>query len=121
MTNKDNTPIYVQLANRVIDDIASAKLSADDKIPSVRELAAIYEVNANTAMKAIEMLANNEIIYNKRGLGYFVSEGAEQKIVENKRKKFSEEYLPNLVKIMKQLNITFDDLKQQAQNLQIED
>lgn len=108
----DNTPIFIQLSERLADDIIEDKIQEDDRIPSVRELAGHYEVNANTAMKAIERLADNNIIYNKRGMGYFVSQGAKQKIVEIRKKDFFDNFLPFLKKNMTQLHLTFEDLKE---------
>lgn len=120
MITKDNTPIYVQLADKIADDIASGKLCEDAKIPSVRELSANYEVNANTAMKTIEMLASNDIVYNKRGVGYFVTKGSNEKILGRRREEFVENHLPNLLRAMKQLNISFDDLKKMSKEINVE-
>ncbi len=108
----DNTPIFIKLSERLADDIIEDKIKEDDRIPSVRELAGHYEVNVNTAMKAIERLADNDIIYNKRGMGYFVCQGAKQKIVETRRKDFFDNFLPFLKKNMTQLSLTFEDLEE---------
>ncbi|MBQ9253403.1 MAG: GntR family transcriptional regulator [Bacteroidales bacterium] len=110
---RDNTPIFIQLADTIADDIISEKFSEQERIPSVREIAAQYEVNVNTAMKAIERLSNNNIIYNKRGMGYFVNKGAKDEIMKTRRQDFFDNFLPLLYKNMKQLGISFEEIKQE--------
>lgn len=76
MTFTNDKPIYIQMADLLCDDILAGKFVADDRIPSVREFAVQMEVNTNTAVKTYDMLSRDNIIYNKRGLGYFVSPDA---------------------------------------------
>ena len=73
MTFSNDKPIYIQMADRLCDEILSGVYQDDDRIPSVREYAVLLEVNTNTAVKAYDELARANIIYNKRGLGYFVT------------------------------------------------
>ena len=73
MDFNNNKAIYEQMADRMCDEIIAGNYRADDRIPSVREYAIMLEVNTNTAVKAYELLAREDIIYNKRGLGYFVA------------------------------------------------
>lgn len=79
MTFNNEKAIYVQMADRLCDEILAGTYKDDDRIPSVREYAVMLEVNTNTAVKAYDELARANIIYNKRGLGYFVTwcEGAD--------------------------------------------
>ena len=81
MIFSNDKPIYIQMADRLCDEILSGVYKDDDRIPSVREYAVLLEVNTNTAVKAYEQLAREEIIYNKRGLGYFVTKGAPARVV----------------------------------------
>ena len=76
------------MADRLCDEIIAGTYKADDRIPSVREYAVMLQVNTNTAVKAYELLAREEIIYNRRGLGYFVSPGARKQIMTVRRKVF---------------------------------
>lgn len=62
--------IYVQIADRLCDEILTGKYDDDERIPSVREYAVLLEVNTNTAVKSYDLLASAGIIYNRRGLGY---------------------------------------------------
>ena len=102
--------IYIQMADRLCDEILSGVYKDDDRIPSVREYAVLLEVNTNTAVKAYEQLAREEIIYNKRGLGYFVTKGAKAQILKVRKKEFMKERLPELFRQMQLLGITLDDI-----------
>ena len=85
MNFKDNKAIYLQIADRIGDQILSGALVPEGKVPSVRELAAEIEVNANTVARTYDHLQQNGVIYTKRGLGYFVSPEAKEKIVTSRR------------------------------------
>ncbi len=110
MRFKDNKAIYLQIADLICDDILQGKLLEDERIPSVREYAATVEVNANTCARAYDWLQNKEIIYTKRGLGYFVSVGAKTAILLMKREEFMNETLPDVARQMANLNISMDEL-----------
>lgn len=91
MNFKENKPIYQQIADHICDEIIAGKLAPDARIPSVREYAAELEVNANTVMRTFDTLQSLEIIYNKRGIGYFVDSDARAKILQSRRNSFMEE------------------------------
>lgn len=91
MTFSNDKAIYIQMADRLCDEILSGVYKDDDRIPSVREYAVLLEVNTNTAVKAYEQLAREEIIYNKRGLGYFVTPGAKKQILKARKQEFMKE------------------------------
>ena len=110
MTFSNDKPIYIQMADRLMDEILSGVYHDDDRIPSVREYAVLLEVNTNTAVKAYEQLAREEIIYNKRGLGYFVTKGAKKQILKARKKDFMKERLPELFMQMQLLDITIEDV-----------
>ena len=103
--------IYIQMADRLCDEILAGKYKDDDRIPSVREYAVMLEVNANTAVKAYDELSRANIIYNKRGLGYFVTPGAKKQILKERKKEFMKERLPELFRQMQLLGITLEDVK----------
>ena len=110
MTFSNDKAIYLQIVDRLCDEILSGKYQDDDRIPSVREYAVLLEVNTNTAVKAYEQLAREEIIYNKRGLGYFVTKGAKKQILKARKNDFMKERLPELFRQMALLDITIDDV-----------
>jgi len=103
--------IYIQMADRLCDEILADKYKDDDRIPSVREYAVMLEVNANTVVKAYDELSRANIIYNKRGLGYFVTPGAKKQIMKERKQEFMKERLPELFRQMQLLDITLEDVK----------
>ena len=71
MDFKNYKAIYLQIADRICDEILLGTYGEEERIPSVREYASVVEVNANTAMRAFDYLQSLQVIYNKRGIGYF--------------------------------------------------
>lgn len=110
MTFNNDKAIYIQMADRLCDDILAGTYSDDDRVPSVREYAVSLEVNTNTAVKAYDQLARDGIIYNRRGLGYFVTPGARDSITRARRKAFLDTTLPSLFRDMRLLGIGIDDI-----------
>lgn len=110
MTFNNDKAIYIQMADRLCDDILAGTYSDDDRVPSVREYAVSLEVNTNTAVKAYDQLARDGIIYNRRGLGYFVTPGARDNIMQARRKAFLDTTLPSLFRDMRLLGIGIDDI-----------
>jgi DNA-binding transcriptional regulator YhcF (GntR family) len=118
MTFTNDKAIYIQMADRLCDEILAGKYKDDDRIPSVREYAVMLEVNANTAVKAYDELSRANIIYNKRGLGYFVTSGAKKQILKERKKEFMKERLPELFRQMQLLDITIDDVAEAFKSIQ---
>lgn len=116
MTFNNDKAIYLQMADRLCDQILAGEYGDDDRIPSVREYAVLLQVNTNTAMKAYDQMARDEIIYNKRGLGYFVTPGAREKILSARRKEFMEQQLPELFRNMKLLDIDIKEIEKEWKN-----
>ena len=116
MTFSNDKAIYIQMADRLCDEIISGEYADDGRIPSVREYAVLLQVNTNTAMKAYDQLARDEIIYNKRGLGYFVKTGARERIMASRRREFMEQQLPALFRSMRLLGIDINDVVQAWRN-----
>ncbi len=117
MTFTNDKAIYIQMADRLCDEILAGKYKDDDRIPSVREYAVLLEVNTNTAVKAYDELSRQNIIYNKRGLGYFVSPGAREQILAERRRDFIDNKLPDLFREMKLLGIKREDVCNLLDNL----
>ena len=106
------------MADRLCDEILAGKYKYDDRIPSVREYSVLLEVNTNTAVKAYDELARANIIYNKRGLGYFVTPGAKKQILKERKQEFMKERLPELFRQMQLLDITINDVAEAYNSLQ---
>ena len=111
MEFKGNQAIYLQIGDYVCEQILLGRWNAHDRVLSVRELGAALQVNPNTVMRTFEFLLSIDIIYNKRGVGYFVEEQATGKIIDYRRKQFLEHELPVLFKNMNLLGMTFEELK----------
>ena len=118
MTFTNDKAIYIQMADRLCDEILAGTYKDDDRIPSVREYAVMLEVNANTVVKAYDELSRANIIYNKRGLGYFVTPGAKKQILKDRKQEFMKERLPELFRQMQLLDITIDDVAKAYNSLQ---
>lgn len=120
MTFKENKPIYLQIADRIMDEILQHVYEEEGRILSVREYAGVVEVNANTVVRTYDYLQNQGIIYNKRGLGYFVSPGAAQKIVALRKETFLQQVLPDVFKEMYLLHIPMETLAEMFEAYQKE-
>ena len=107
----DSQAIYLQIAEYIGDKILMGEWKPEERIPSVRDLAVIMEVNPNTVMRTFENLQSAEVIFNKRGLGYFVSPDATEKIRMERRKKFMEIVLPNFFRQLSLLNISIEEIE----------
>jgi len=113
MEFKDTKAIYLQIADYVCEHILLKKWDKEEKIPSVREMAVELEVNPNTVMRTYELLQNREIIFNKRGVGFYLTEFSVKNIMEFKKTQFINEELPSLFRNIYLLNIDFDELRNQ--------
>lgn len=109
MNYNTNQSIFLQIADRICDRVLNGEYKADQRIPSVRELAVEMEVNPNTVMRSFERLQNNNIIYNKRGIGYFISTEAEEAVRKMRHAQFIDEVLPAVFKEMQLLGVGLDD------------
>ncbi len=109
-TFSNDKAIYLQMADRLCDEILAGLYGDDDRIPSVREYAVLLQVNTNTVVKAYDALARDGIIYNRRGLGYFVSAGARDTIMQARRREFMEQTLPDVFRRMRLLGIGIDEV-----------
>lgn len=111
MDFNDSQAIYLQIADYICEQVLLEKWKPEDRIPSVRELAVQLEVNPNTVMRTFEYLQQTEIIYNKRGIGYFVLTGAVKKINKLMKERFIENELPQFFRNIYLLGIELDELK----------
>jgi DNA-binding transcriptional regulator YhcF (GntR family) len=113
MQFKDNKPIFQQIAEHLCDEILQGRYPEGERLPSVREYAAEVEVNVNTLVRSYEWLSQKEIIFNRRGIGYFVGEGATETIRQMRREAFFQETLPDLFRQMQTLGITMNEIEKE--------
>lgn len=116
MNFKDNKAIYLQIADRICDEVLDGKYGEDERIPSVREYAAMVEVNANTVMRSYDYLQSQEVIYNKRGIGYFVSPDAKSIIVKVRKELFLNNEIDYFFNQVRSLGITGEELLEMYKN-----
>lgn len=111
MNWNDHKAIYLQIVDRIIDDVLMEQVKKGDRALSVRELAAQIQVNPNTVVRSYGLLEQEGILYNQRGLGFYIAEDALEKARSMKRKVFIEETLPGVFKTMNLLQISLQDLE----------
>lgn len=112
MEFKNHKPIFLQIAERICDDILGGRYPEGERLPSVREYAAEVEVNVNTVVRSYEWLSQKDIIFNRRGMGYFASQGAAETIRQNLREVFFKETLPEFALQMEKLGISVEEVEQ---------
>lgn len=115
MEFRENKAIYLQIAEYVCEHILLGKWKADEKVPSVREMAVVLEVNPNTVMRTYDLLQNKNIIVNKRGVGFYVADDALTQVKHYRKTQFMNEELPPLFRNMYLLQIGFDELESSYQ------
>ena len=116
MNFKESKSIYLQIADRICDEILQGQYKEEERIPSVREYAAMVEVNANTVVRSFDYLQGQDIIYNKRGLGYFVAQGGRERILELRKAVFLRDELPEFFRQLKMLGIPLSDVEKMYQD-----
>jgi len=110
MNFKENKAIYLQIAERICDLILLGEYQEEERVPSVREYAAIVEVNFNTVMRSFEYLQTSGIIFNKRGIGYFVATGAVEKIHTMRKEFFLQNEINDFFKQIYMLEIPLQEI-----------
>ena len=110
MKFKESKSLYLQIADRICDEILQGQYKEEERIPSVREYATTVEVNANTVVRSFDYLQGQDVIYNKRGLGYFVSQGGRERILELRKEVFMRDELPEFFRQLKTLDIPMTDV-----------
>lgn len=103
-------PIYVQMAEWIEENILSGAFPEESQIPSTTDISALYKINPATALKGVNILVDKGIIYKKRGLGMFVSEGAAEKLRSERKQDFFENFVKTLLSEAEKLNITKNEV-----------
>jgi GntR family transcriptional regulator len=106
----DNSPIYRQLRDRVVAMILDGVLKQGDALPSVRQVAADFQLNPITVSKAYQELVDEALVEKRRGLGMYVTEGARMQLLKNERQRFLREEWPALRERMQRLGLSPGDL-----------
>jgi len=107
---EEGTPIFLQIAEQLSADIVDGTLAEGDRVPSTNEFAAFYRINPATAAKGINMLVDDGILEKRRGIGMFVVAGARDRLIQLRRRDFTEQYVDPLLAEAKRLGIDTDAL-----------
>jgi len=110
MEFRQDQAIYLQIADIICENILTERWKEGDRIPSIRELSVSIEVNSNTAMRSYSYLQELGIIFNQRGIGYFVADRARDIVLELKKNNFINRELPRIFKTMDLIHLSCDDL-----------
>jgi GntR family transcriptional regulator len=102
----DGKPLFLQIAERIEDDIISGALSEESQVPSTNEFAVFHRINPATAGKGVNLLVERGILYKKRGIGMFVAAGARDELIATRTEEFSTEFLRPLLAESTRLGIT---------------
>lgn len=111
MEFNNDQAIYLQIADRMVERVLRRDWKPDDRIPSVRDTAVEVAVNPNTVVRSYAHLQELGIIYQQRGIGYFVRADALARAVRLKKQAFLEKSLPELFRTMDLLDITMEELQ----------
>jgi DNA-binding transcriptional regulator YhcF (GntR family) len=111
MEFRQSQAIYLQIADYVCEKILLGEWKVNEKIPSVRELAMLLEVNPNTVMRTYDFMQQHNIIFNQRGIGFYVAADAVKNVRLYRKNEFFEKELPVIFRSMYLLNIDMDELR----------
>ncbi len=112
----DSAPIYRQLKEKIVAMVLDGELTAGDALPSVRQVAAEYQLNPITVSRAYQELAEEELVEKRRGLGMFVIEGARNKLLASERNHFLKEEWPQVLARIERLGLSIQELIKDSKN-----
>lgn len=110
MTFHDGQPIFQQLADQLKEGILSGAYPEQTQVPSITEYSVNYKINPATALKGINLLVDEGLLYKKRGVGMFVATGAQEKLRQQRRERFYQDYVAKLVREGRNLGLTQGEL-----------
>jgi len=115
ITWNDNAPIYRQLRDRVVAMILDGVLKQGDALPSVRQVAADFQLNPITVSKAYQELVDEQLVEKRRGLGMYVTDGARDALLQSERERFLREEWPMLYARLKRMGLDLKTLMEKAE------
>lgn len=106
----DGRPIFVQIAELIERQIIDGSLPEGAQVPSINEFASFHRINPATALKGVTLLVDAGVLVKRRGIGMFVTEGARERLLADRRERFAAEYVHPLVREARSLDLTIDQL-----------
>jgi GntR family transcriptional regulator len=113
----DRSPIYRQIADRIVAQILSGELPPDGQVMSTNQYAAFYRINPATAAKAFQQLVDDGVLYKKRGIGMFVSPDAPERLRARHRDRFFAEVVDPMVERARVIGVPLDDIVEHLRHL----
>ncbi|MBQ3780193.1 MAG: GntR family transcriptional regulator [Bacteroidaceae bacterium] len=111
--------LFVKIADRLCDDILSGHYQEGDRVASVRELAAEFEVNVNTVLRAFDLLQRDEILQQQRGIGMLVAHGARRRVLAARRKDFLQTKMPDFLRRLRLLGMDLSDVQRAWEEMDV--
>ena len=109
---EDDRPIFIQIAEGIEDSILSGAFPEESQIPSITEFSVNYKINPAPALKGINLLVDQEIVYKKRGVGMFVAEGAVRKLRQKRKDTFYQDYIEEMIAEARRLELSAAEIKE---------
>lgn len=106
----DSRPIFLQIAEQLESQIIDGSMREEAQVPSINDLAAFHRINPATALKGVNQLVDQGIIYKRRGVGMFVAEGARERLVAARREAFGDEFIRPIVARARALGMSPEQL-----------
>ena len=106
----DRSPIYLQIANAIKDDVLRGALEEDEQVMSTNQYAAFYQINPATAAKGFAALVDEGVLYKKRGIGMFVSPDARAKLRTGRRERFFAEVVDPMLAEARMIGVPVDEI-----------
>lgn len=116
----DQTPIFRQLKEKVVELIMDGEVAEGEAVPSVRQVAADYQINPLTVSKAYQELVDEHVLEKKRGLGMFVTTGAKHKLFDEEKRQFLMVEWPKVLIRIRRLGLSVEELTRNAEISQID-
>lgn len=114
-------PIYIQIREKIEDQIINNQLNEDEQAPSTNQLVHFYKINHATVSKGVNQLVDEGILYKKRGIGMFIATGAKERLIQQRKDTFIDDYIVKLVHEADKLNITDNEIIMFIKNVQERD
>ncbi|MFV0633145.1 GntR family transcriptional regulator [Demequina sp.] len=107
----DGRPLFLQIADALEAQILDGTLPEESQVPSINELAAFHRINPATALKGVNLLVDDVILYKRRGIGMFVSPGARERLLADRRAQFAQSHIRPLAERALSLGLTADQVQ----------
>ena len=106
----DNSPLFLQIKERIEDQIINGALNEDEQVPSTTQIVQFYKINHITVSKGVNLLVDEGIVYKKRGVGMFINKGAKKMLIEKRKQNFLTHYMKPMLTEAKKLGIDLQAL-----------